>query len=752
VFNRLAKWVTSHPKKIIGFWIVCLLAASVFALKLPNVLTAGGFNDPRSESMEAQKVLEKNFSNQYSQQLLVVVKSSQYTVQDSQYASAVDKISGVIRQNQKVEDIESYYDHKNDAFLGKDTHHTFLLVGLNTSEDEAANFVPVLEQQLKSQVSELADFQWWVTGGPALSYALNDATKKDLTFAEMIAFPVMIVILLLVFRTVASTVLPLLMSAFALGITLAISYFIAKDHTMNILLQNAVSMIGLGVIVDYALFIISRYRQELERYNTVEAVQRAVATAGRAVFFSGATVAISLSSLFLPNIMIFNSIAVGGVIVVTLAVLVAVTLLPAILTLLGPRINWGRIPIFRNRDFSKGWHRFASLLMKRPVIFLIPAFMLLGGMVYPSYKLNMQVPVASASILPEADGARVGFEVLAGDFGQGDVFPVQIVLKAKQDKVFSEQNLDEIERLTTEIKNHPNVEKVLSLTSWNKDWKLSDYQQAYKSYDQLPDAVKDQLGKLVNHDRGDTTTLLVVSPKTDADSKESHELVKDIRKVLQTGAVDKFDTYVGGQSAIGVDFDQRIFDNLPTILVTVFVISFLVLVISFRSVLLPIKALILNSLVTLASMGMLVVFFQEGDFRGAINSITPVVLFAVLFGLSMDYEVLIISRIRELKDEGHATLDSIVQGISETAGLVNGAAAIMIAVFGAFAMVQVQVVKELGFGLAVAILLDATVIRSILVPAVMRLLGEANWWLPIRLSSGRLNKHKRSVDSREGLS
>lgn len=750
MFYWLAKWVTSHPKKIIFFWILCLLSSISFALKLPNVLTAGGFNDPKSESMKAQKILEENFSNQYPQQLLIVIKSSRYTVDDPNYETAVKRIVSVVCQNSKIENIESYYDHKNDAFIGKDKHNTFLVLGLNMSEDEAANFVPVLSRQLKEKVTGLDDYQWWVTGGPALSYALNDATKKDLSFAEMIAFPVMIVILLLVFRTVASTVLPLLMSAFALVITMAIAYFFAKDYTMNILLQNAVSMIGLGVIVDYALFIISRYRQELEHHSTVEAVQRAIVSAGRSVFFSGATVAISLSSLFLPNIMIFNSIALGGVIVVTMAVLVAITLLPALLTLMGPRIHWGRIPLFKERKPSKYWEKIAVLLMKRPVIFLIPSFILLSFMAYPSYKLNMQVPVASASILPEQDSARKGFEVLAGDFGQGNVFPIQVVLKAKHGTVLSDDNLKAIDQITNDIQNFNNVDKVVSLTNWNMEWKLSNYQQAYKAYDKLPDFVKDQLNKLTNHDRGHTTTILLVSPKTDADSKASRELVRKIRNLLKGNSTKNFESYVGGQSAIGVDFDQRIFNNLPMIIVTVFVISFVVLIVSFRSILLPVKALVLNSLVTLASIGMLVAVFQQGNFRGAINSITPVVLFAVLFGLSMDYEVLIINRIRELKDEGIPTIESIVKGISETAGLVNGAAAIMIAVFGAFAMVKVEVVKELGFGLAVAILLDATVIRSVLVPAIMRVLGEANWWLPFRFAVPIHNR--KNVETEEGLS
>lgn len=731
MFSLLAKWVTGHPKKIIALWVVLLVLSGYFALQLQlgDTLSAGGFNDPKSQSMEAQKVLEKNFSNQYEQQLLVVVKNDDVKVTDSKFEDVVKGIKTRIQQDKMINDVETYYDNKNESFMGKDQHTTFLLLGMNSSEDEVATYVPKLTQTLKDQVATNKQFETLVTGGPALSYALNETTKKELSKAEMIAFPAMILILLLVFRTVASTIVPLMMSAFALGITMAISYFIAQQVTLNVLLTNTISMIGLAVIVDYALFIISRFRQELETTDVIHAVQIAVKTAGRAVVFSGATVAISLSSLFLPRMMIFDSIAIGGVIVVAIAVLVAITLLPAILTVMGHRINWGKLPILYGRTAKGRWASLANGLMKRPVLFLIPALLLLGSLTLPAKHLNMQVPVASASILHQGDPARTGFEVLSDQFSKGDIFPIQVVLKSNGKEMLSAESLDQIDKITKKLEATNNVEKVTSLTNWNKQWDLAAYKQAYQYWDKLPSPVQNQLTELVNHDKGNTTTLLLVASKFAPDSKESHEVVKNIRSILSNTVSGDYEVYVGGQTAIGLDFDQRIFDNLPAIIAFVLVVSFIVLVVSFRSIMLPLKALILNTLVTLASMGMLVLYFQSGD-TGTINSITPVVLFAVLFGVSMDYEVLIVSRIRELYDEGHTTKQSIAEGISETAGLVNGAAAIMIAVFTAFALVDLEVVNELGFGLAVAILLDATLVRTVLVPTIMGLLKGANWWLP----------------------
>lgn len=730
MFKWLAKIVTEHPRKIIGTWIILLLSSAYFAVQLPDSLSAGGFNDPNSESATTKEVLEKKFENRHPQTLILVISNKKYSVSDPVFKEAVDGAKQIIQQNDLVASVETYYETKNEKLVSKDQKKTFLMIGIEGTENQANNLVPKLSEQLTQQGgSELKNFKWWVTGGPSLTYALNDATKQEVTKAEIIAIPAMILILLVVLGTAASTVVPLIMIAFALGTTMAVCYFIADQVTLNILLTNAVSMIGLGVVVDYCLFLMSRFRQELQKYESKKAVRISVMTAGRAVFFSGVTVAISLSSLFLPNIMIFNSIAIGGVIVVIFSVLVANTLLPSVLVLMGTKINWGAIPFLQRKKSRSRWESFSHRLMKRPVLFLIPVILLLLVFSWPVQQVKMQVPVASASILPENNTARDGFEVLAGEFGQGDVFPIEVAMRSKNGNILSPDSLEDIDSVTRKIEKLDNVKEVTSLTNWNKDWKLDQYKRIYKNTDSLPDDAQNQLSNLVNLNRGQDTAILLVSAKTPADSKATHDLVKEVRQVLDHETIQTFQYHVGGETATGLDFDQRVIGSFPYIIVTVLAISFFILVITFRSLLIPLKALMLNSLVMLASLGLLVYLFLDGE-GSTINSVTPVVLFAVLFGLSMDYEVLIISRMREFHEAGFSNRESVAKGIAATAGLVNGAAAIMIAVFAAFSLVKIRIVAELGFGLAISILLDATLVRSVLVPTSMRLLGSANWWLP----------------------
>ncbi|SFI89264.1 MMPL family transporter [Thermoflavimicrobium dichotomicum] len=730
MFRWIAQITTRHPWKIVIGWMILLAGLSYFALQLSSVLAAGGFKDPDSESIEAQQLLEKHFPDRYPHTLIVLVESKKYQVQDERFRRVIKRLTNTIAKHDIVRKVETYDGH-NQVLISKDKKKTFIKVGMSGTESEANEFVPKINQELRQlHDEEMKEFSWWLTGGPALAYGLTVASKEEVTQAEMIAIPALLIILLLVLRSVVATLIPLVMSVFALGTTMAICYFIAEKVTLNVLLTNSVSMIGLGVIVDYCLFIVSRFRQELEQnHDVIQAVQIAVMTAGRAVFFSGLTVAVSLSSLFIPNIMVLTSMAIGGVTVVIISVLIAMTLLPAILALLGRKVNLGLLPFYRKKKGKSRWLAFSYALMRRPVLFLIPTLCLLLLLAWPVRNIHMQVPVASSSLLPPDDPIRTGFELLLEEFGQGEVFPVEVVLKAKQGDFFDEKNLREVEQLTKRIEKLPHVEEVTSLTNWKKDWSIKEYQQAYKHWVDLPEEIKQSLEKLINPYQGKQVSFMMVAPKTGPDHVKSHQLVEDIRQIVDSSSFQTIDVYVGGLTAIGYDFDQQILDSLPYVIGSVMLISFVILVLTFRSLLIPVKALLLNSLVMLASLGALVYFFV-GSETETINSVTPIVLFAVLFGLSMDYEVLIISRIRELYDEGKSNEESVAQGIAETAVLVNGAALIMIAVFVAFAFADISVVAELGFGLAVSIFLDATLVRSILVPVTMRLFGKINWWLP----------------------
>ncbi|MGK9486312.1 MMPL family transporter [Bacillus tropicus] len=732
MFSRLSNWVTAHPKKIIAIWIIFLLSSAYFALQFPGILSAGGFNDPSSDSMKAKELVSEEFSNRYAQNAIVVVRHDKLTIEDNNYQAQVKEIEQKIKDIPHVAQITSYYEEKNKQFISKDKKTTYLLVGLSATEDEATSTAPKLQEAIASLDKD--GFYTELTGSPALTYGLNDVTKKEVVKAEMIAIPIMILVLLLVFRSVASAAVPLIVAPFALVGTMAVSYFIGVQYTLNILTINIISMIGLGVVVDYALFIVSRFKNELKTHSVTDSVRIAVETSGRAVFYSGLTVAISLAALFIPNMMIFNSIALGGVIVVILAILTSLTLLPSILMVLGEKINWGRLPIYKKSSNGEKWELFIAKIIKKPILFSIPAIGALLIMVWPALQVNMQVPVASATSIPESEPSRQGFEVLTNSFKQGDIFPIEVVIHSKN-SVFDSDNLDAIDKMTVAIEKLNNVEGVTSITNWNNKWGLSDYKTAYANINSLPTELTKPLKNLVNLDNGESTSIILVSPATAADTKQTHDLVREIRTEMASVDTTGFSVLVGGETAVGVDFDDKVNENIPYIILAIFGISFVILVITFKSILIPIKAIVLNAIVTLASVGLLVFVFQNGfsftaDVNQTINSVTPVVLFAVLFGLSMDYEVIIISRMKELYDAGMSHNQSIIKGISETSRIVNGAALIMIAVFGAFALVEVRTVAEIGLGLAFAVFVDAALVRTILVPTLMKLMGKANWWLP----------------------
>lgn len=734
MFTKLSKWVTEHPKKIISFWIIFLLASAYFALQLPGILSAGGFNDPSSDSMRVKEMVSEEFTNRYSQNAIVVIQHDSLTVEDASYQSYVEEIENQLLDVQHVEQITSYYQNQNKQFVSKDKLTTYLIVGLDATEDEATNIAPVLQEELSLLKED--GFYTELTGGPALTYGLNDVTKREVMKAELIAIPVMLIILLLVFRTVSAAVVPLVVAMFALVGTMTVTYLIGTQYTLNVLTFNIISMIGLGVVVDYALFIVNRFRNELQQHSVKKSVRIAIETSGRAVFYSGLTVAISLAALFIPNMMIFNSIAIGGVIVVIFAILTSLTILPSILVLMGENINWGKLPFYKRVTGGNKWNLFISKIIKKPILFSLPAITVLLIMVWPALQVNMQVPVASATSIPESEPAREGFEVLIDQFEQGDIFPIEIVMQA-EDTIIDSESLAIVEEMTKSIKELQNVQDVVSLTNWNDEWNLEDYEEAFSNLDVLPTEVTSSLESLVNLDKDSSTTILMVAPESAADTKATHDLVREIRSMVSSLDIGDRTVLVGGETAVGVDFDDKVKENIPYIILAIFGISFFILVATFRSILIPIKAIILNAIVTMATVGLLVYVFQNhfsfnADIDQTINSVTPVVLFAVLFGLSMDYEVIIISRMKELYESGLSHNKSIIKGISETAQIVNGAALIMIAVFGAFALVEVRTVAEIGLGLAFAIFVDATLVRTILVPTLMKLMGKANWWLPFK--------------------
>ncbi|MFD6289868.1 MMPL family transporter [Streptomyces sp. NPDC060205] len=726
--KKIAQLAVARPKAVIAAWLLLLALAVPFALQLEGALKTGGFSDPRGESVKAQRTLERAF-DEAPNSLLVVLHSKNGSVED-----AVAPAREAVRRD-GVSAVTDRATHPE--WLSKDGRTTFIQVGFTSDNTTVQNLVPDLQDDVRDAVG--SGVQADVTGAPALDYALNVHSKEDVTRAEMIAFPVLFVVLLLVFRSVAAMVVPLLMAGVTLMLTQSIGYGMTQFTDVNSLFTNIVSMVGLAVAVDYSLFIVKRFREELAEGRAVDdALDRTMRTVGHSVLFSGLAVVVALSALFIPRAMSFTSIALGGVAVSLVAVAIAVTLLPAVLSLLGDRINWGTLRSRKNArknatekatekagddagSSAATGGRTGGRFSGRPGLVLAGLVVVFAALAAPAAQLTLRVPVASADILPSDDSARIGMERIKQDIGVREMFPVQVVLSADRDQA------DALLRSTTEVASYartaPGADKVQAVTSLGLP--AASLPKTLADPSGLGAAERAALGQLWTLDGDRLVTRVVVTPGADPDSSAAHHLVDDLRDHLTDRADSAVTVRLAGATATGSDFDDLVLRSVPLVVASVALLSFLILLFAFRSVLLPLLALAFNIAVVGASLGFLALVSGNDDH--SINSVTPLMLFAVMFGLSMDYMVIMISRMRESYLGGLSHRESVLGGLARTAGLVNGAAAIMVAVFASFTSAQISIVRELGISLAVAVVLDALVIRRLVMPATLLLVGDRIW-------------------------
>ncbi|MGH3311439.1 MAG: MMPL family transporter [Streptomyces sp.] len=710
--KQLTQLAARRPKTVIAAWLLVVALAVPFALQLTGALKAGGFSNPRSASVDAQHTLEKAF-NEAPNSLLVVLHDKDGAAEKSVPAART------AAQRDGVAQITDYRTHPE--WLSEDGRTTFIQVGFTSDNTTVQNLVPTVQDDVAEKAA--TGVQVDVTGAPALDYSLNMNSQEDAARAEMIAFPVLFVVLLLVFRSVAAMIVPLALAGITLVITQAIGFGLANVTDVNNLFTNIVSMVGLAVAVDYSLFIIKRFREELDDGRAVpDALERTMRTVGHSVVFSGLAVAVAMSALFVPRAMSFTSIALGGLIVTVVAVAMATTLLPAILTLLGHRINWGTLRRRRTSATAKASARKPSGLIRRPGLILAALVAAFAPLASPAAQLTWQVPVASATILPSDDSARVGMERIQDDIGLREMFPVQVVLTAPAGQ--DDSLLNAARKIADHADGAPGAAEVNAVTTLGLP--KSQLSKALSTGGAgLPAEAKKALGQLWAPDGDTLVTRVMITPSADPDSASSHHLVSDLRDELPTVTGDGVTAQLAGATVVGGDFDQLVIDSVPWVVGIVALLSLLILVFAFRSLWLPLLALAFNAMVVAASLGVLALV--SGDAEHTINSVTPLMLFAVMFGLSMDYMVIMIARMKELHADGLSHREAVLGGLARTAGLVNGAAVIMVAVFASFMSAQISIVRELGLSLAVAVILDAVVIRRLVMPATLLLVGDRVW-------------------------
>jgi RND superfamily putative drug exporter len=566
---------------------------------------------------------------------------------------------------------------------------------------------------------------------------IYDVTERDLRRAEVLSIPFAAVALVLVFGSLVAGAVPGLVGGTAVAVTLAAMVGLSQVTELSIFALNLATMLGLGLGIDYSLFIVSRFREELALRGSVEeAVAWSVATAGRSVLFSGMTVMVGLLALLLFDIIALRSMGVAGALVVLVSVLAALTMLPALLGVLGPRIDALAIGPLAAAAARAGrgpgfWTRLAQLVMARPVAFLVPLLALLIGLGLPFLRVEFGAP--DASILPSDVQSRRGYDLLRAHWGDGELSPILLVFQTSDGQTpLRPDRVAGLAEFVQRVQADPRVGRVQSVVSLDPRLTTEQYQLLYADPAHIGDAYARAAADASVRD--DTLVVRVTSRYGQTDDR-SKDLVRAIRATPPPAGMQLL---VGGGTAGVVDYADRLYAEFPAAALFVVCAIYLVLLFTFRSVVIPLKAILMNVLSILASYGALVVIFQDGALAGLLHfqplgfveASLPILMFCVLFGLSMDYEVFLLSRIQEAHARGADNPSSVARGLERSGRIITSAAAIVVLVSMSFVAADIVLIKALGLGTAIAVLLDASIVRALLVPATMRLLGDWNWWAP----------------------
>jgi uncharacterized membrane protein YdfJ with MMPL/SSD domain len=699
MFDALARVISRHPWRVAVSGIVFAAICGIFGGAVAGLLQGGGFNDPGAQSTSAANQLEAATGIRPDGGVIVVVRTGQAATSDAT-RHEVDSVTRIVGSDPAVKVALNYYITGSPALVSNDGTETLVIGELRSMSDTEAGAAALRIQRALSGDSAVK------VGGFALANTqVQSQVSADLARAEELAFPILFVLSLWVFRGAVAALLPLLVG----GMTILGSFLglrlVTFETPLSIFALNLVTGMGLGLAIDYSLFMVSRFREELGAgRSTDEALRRTLNTSGRTILFSSLTVAAAIASLMVFPQKFLYSMGVGGVLVALVACGVSLIVLPAVLKLLGPRVNklaprsWQR-PLEVGDGF---WYRLSHFVIRRPLPVAIAgaAVLLILGLPFTGIKFTS----VDASVLPVGASSRQVSDIVATDFPLSSRSTIYVVENAPADAGAKAQSLAD------QIKALPSVTGVDIVPAGSDAWRLDVH----------------------TRDGGLAASTL--------------DVVKGIRS-LQT----PINIEVGGSSAAFIDLQASLAVHLPAAIAIVMTATVLLLFLMTGSVLLPVKAVVMNALTLSAAFGVLVLIFQDGnltgllDFtsQGALESTQPVLLFAIVFGLSTDYGVFLLSRIKEARDAGAANSESVAIGLGRTGRVVTAAALLFCVAIGAFATSQIVFIKELGIGTAAGVILDATIVRALLVPSLMGLLGKWNWWAPSPL---------RSMHSRFGIS
>jgi RND superfamily putative drug exporter len=699
---------------------VIILAPALFLAPRVQDRLLSGLGEAPTEARAAADLLEEEFGASPTG-VAFVFRHPELGVDDVQYRGALEAAITPLRDFDDIIRVDTVYSTGFREMASADGHTTYVNVLIDSDPQKALDDFPRLKNSVQSDLLEVK-----ATGGLAIFADVNESSEDDLRRAEIITFPLVLIALFFVFRSVVAASIPLIMGGVAVAITLAGIYLLSLGVGMSVFVLNVSTFLGLGAAIDYSLVLVGRFREERRDHDVEESVGRTMATAGRAIVLSAITSIIGLSGLLFFDYMMLRSLGIGGVMVIAVSVTVALTLLPALMGLVGHRLGSGQSGI----GGEQMWGRLANWVMNHSWSVLIVVGVGLIVLGAPILRVNLGTPWAD--ILPSSSESRQGWDLVAEEIGPGELAPMLVVM-TPESGIFEPGDTEAVAQLEKQISADPRVARTVSIASILPAELLSDTTELSTLAERF--GLGPELVELVDQFSTRNLMLITVYSNFGPAAGETEDLVDWIRDLPEPPGLD---ILVGGGTADLSDATDRMYDLFPWVILYVMISVYLALMILFRSVLLPLKAVLMNTMSLFAAYGALVLIFQDGwlDFilgntaTGFTQSTVPILIFAVAFGLSIDYEVFLLSRVKEYWDETGDNRYAVQKGMERTGRIVTSAALILVLVAGSFATADIVVVKALGLGTAIAIGLDASVVRAFFVPAIMRLLGNANWWAP----------------------
>jgi len=719
-------------------WATLVVSAVLLALSVAGILTGatlagnGGFGANLAAGQAAKLVAQEIQPGQVvaGSSIELIFSSDTLVATDSAFQSAVEQALAPLQADSRVTGVSTPYNvpAAQSSYISKDSHKALVIVRLKDASLKAQEYVSQVLAEVHPGTLRVV-----ATGQVLINLAFNTTLEQDLQRAEYVALPITLFLLVLIFASIVAALLPISVGVLAIVGGIGGTLFLARFTDVSQYAINVVTLIGLGVAIDYSLFIVNRFRDELAvGASREDAIATAMATAGRAITFSGVTVAVGLSAMLFFQGTFLASMGAAGAIVVAIAVVYGLTFLPALLSVMGPKVDRLRLPFLGRRkpDGTGAWHSMAVSVMRRRWFVLLPALglLLLAGTPF----LQLRLANGDVDQLPPGNEARQGYDTLVSDFPGQDQTTIEAVVYYPDGSPLTADHVGAIYDLSRRLASLPNVLHVESIVNVNVIPILTrnDYTSLYSGPSaRLPSALQQALVI------GAGQHLAVIGVVTN--KQYTSDAARAIVTAVRAEGVPGGQVLATGNTAFDLDIVNFILQRTPTAVGTVLLITYVVLFLLTGSVVLPLKAVLTNLFSISASFGAMVWIFQQGHLSQllgftpqSIDPSIPVILFSIVFGMSMDYEVLLISRIQEEYRRTGDNQAGVAMGLEKSGRLITGAAAIMCAVFLAFAMANVVIIKAIGVGLAIAIAVDATVVRILIVPAVMRILGRANWWAP----------------------